>query len=85
MGYYINQNFNFMRIITNKFKTKCSATLRLILPGEKILLSNGKAYSMHSKEFKQFEDQESEALSTKQYIEAMENAYFDKFISLNKY
>jgi hypothetical protein len=74
-----------MRIITNKFRTKCAATLRLILPGEKILLSNSKAYSIHSKEFKQFEDQQSEALSTKQFIEAMENAYFDKFISLNKY
>ena len=74
-----------MRIITNKFRTKCAGTLRVILPGEKILLSNSKAYSIHSKEFKQFEDQQSEALSTKQYIEAQENAYFDKFISLNKY
>ena len=72
-----------MRIITNKFKTKCSGTLRLILPGEKILLSNGKAYSIHSKEFKQFEYQQSEALSTKQFIEAQENSYFDKFCSLN--
>jgi len=72
-----------MHIITNKFKTKCSATLRLILPGEKILLSNGKAYSIHSKEFKQFEDKQSEAISTKQFIEAQENSYFDKFCSLN--
>ena len=72
-----------MRIITNKFKTKCSGTLRVIMPGEKILLSNSKAYSMHSKEYKQFEDQESEALSIKQFIEAQENSYFDKFCSLN--
>jgi len=46
-----------MRIITNKFRTKCAGTLRLILPGEKILLDGKKAYSIHSKEFKQFEDQ----------------------------
>jgi hypothetical protein len=72
-----------MRIITNKFRTKCAGTLRLILPGEKILLSNSKAYSIHSKEFKQFADQQSEALFTKQYIEAQENSYFDKFCSLN--
>jgi len=57
--------------------------LRVIMPGEKILLSNSKAYSMHSKEYKQFEDQESEALSIKQFIEAQENSYFDKFCSLN--
>jgi hypothetical protein len=72
-----------MRIITNKFKTKCAATLRVIMPGEKILLSNGKAYSIHSKEFKQFQEQESEAIATKQYVEAQENAYFDRFCSFN--
>jgi hypothetical protein len=72
-----------MPIIRNKFKTKCAGTLRLIMPGEKILLSSGKAYSMHSKEFKQFQEQESEAICTKQFIEAQEDAYFDKFCSLN--
>jgi hypothetical protein len=72
-----------MRIITNKFRTKCSGTLRLILPGETILLDRKKAYSIHSKEYKRFEDQQSEALSTKQFIEAQENSYFDKFCSLN--
>ena len=72
-----------MRIITNKFKTKCSATLRLILPGESILLDGKKAYSIHSKEFKQYQDQLNEAENIKHYIQAQENSYFDKFCSLN--
>jgi hypothetical protein len=72
-----------MRIITNKFRTKCAGTLRVILPGESILLDGKKAYSIHSKEFKQFEDQQNEALSTKQFIQAQEDAYFDRFCSLN--
>jgi hypothetical protein len=74
-----------MRIITNKFKTKCAGTLRVIMPGELILLDGKKAYSIHSKEFKQFQEQESEAIATKQFIEAQENAYFDRFISLDRY
>jgi hypothetical protein len=74
-----------MRIITNRFKTKCAGTLRVILPGELILLDGKKAYSIHSKEFKQFQDQQTEAINTKNFIEAQENAYFDKFISLNRY
>jgi hypothetical protein len=72
-----------MRIIINRFKTKCSGTLRVILPGELILLDQKKAYSIHSKEFKQFQEQQNEAQSIKHYIEAQENAYFDKFCSLN--
>jgi hypothetical protein len=74
-----------MRIITNRFKTKCAGTLRVIMPGETILLSNGKAYSIHSKEYKAYQDQQNEAISTKQFIESQENAYFDKFISLDRY
>ena len=74
-----------MRIIANRFKTKCAGTLRVILPGELILLDGKKAYSIHSKEFKQFQDQQIEAISTKKFIEAQENSYFDKFISLNRY
>lgn len=72
-----------MRIITNKFKTKCAATLRVIMPGELILLDNKKAYSIHSKEYKAYQDQQNEAINTKMFIEAQENAYFDKFCSLN--
>jgi hypothetical protein len=74
-----------MPIIRNKFKTKCASTLRVIMPGELIYLNSGKAYSIHSKEFKQFQDAETEAQNIKQYIQAQEDAYFDKFISLNKY
>ena len=74
-----------MRIITNKFKTKCAGTLRIILPGELILLDGKKAYSIHSKEFKQYQDQQNEIESIKYFIEAQENAYLDKFISLNRY
>jgi hypothetical protein len=55
------------------------------MPGELIYLNSGKAYSIHSKEFKQFEEQEIEAIATKQYVEAQENAYFDRFISLHRY
>jgi len=72
-----------MPIITNKFKTKCAGTLRVILPGELILLDGKKAYSIHSKEFKQFQDLETEAQNIKQYIQAQEDAYFDRFCSLN--
>jgi hypothetical protein len=72
-----------MRIITNKFKTKCAGTLRIILPGELILLDGKKAYSIHSKEYKAYQDQQNEAIVTKQFIEAQENVYFDKFCSLN--
>jgi hypothetical protein len=72
-----------MRIITNRFKTKCAATLRIILPGELILLDGKKAYSIHSKEYKAYQDYQMEAISTKQLIQAQEDAYFDKFCSLN--
>lgn len=83
MWFFLYQNSNFMPIIRNKFKTKCAGTLRVILPGETILLSNSKAYSIHSKEYKAYQDQLNEAESIKHYIEAQENAYFDNFCSLN--
>jgi hypothetical protein len=72
-----------MPIIKNRFKTKCAGTLRVIMPGELILLDNKKAYSIHSKEFKQYHDQLNEAESIKNYIQAQEDAYFDKFFILN--
>jgi hypothetical protein len=53
--------------------------LRVILPGELILLDQKKAYSIHSKEFKQFQEQQNEGQSIKHYIEAQENAYFTDF------
>jgi hypothetical protein len=72
-----------MRIITNKFKTKCAGTLRVIMPGESILLDGKKAYCIHSNEYKAYQDQQNEAIAIKQFIEAQENSYFDKFCSLN--
>lgn len=70
-----------MRIITNKFKTKCAGTLRIILPGELILLDGKKAYCIHSKEYKQFkEDQDQETRSIKSYIESQEIAQFERNI-----
>jgi hypothetical protein len=67
-----------MRIIRNKFKTKCAGTLRIILPGEQILLNSGKAYSIHSKEYKEYKlAEEIEMNNVKHYIEAQENAYID--------
>ena len=67
-----------MRIITNKFKTKCAETLRVIMQGEQILLYSGKAYSIHSKKYQQFKEAENiELINVKCYIEAQENAYVD--------
>lgn len=74
-----------MPIITNKFKTKCASTLRVIMPSELILLDGKKAYSIHSKEYKAYQNQQNEAINTKMFIEAQEIAYFDRFISLDKY
>lgn len=60
-----------MYIMRNKFKTKCAGTLRIILPGELILLDGKKAYSIHSKEYQQFkQDQDDENRSTRDYINA---------------
>lgn len=70
-----------MTIIRNKFKTKCASTLRIILPGELILLDGKKAYSIHSKEYQQYkEDQDNETRSTRAYIEAQELAQFERNI-----
>jgi hypothetical protein len=64
-----------MTIIRNKFKTKCASTLRVILPGELILLDRKKAYCIHSKEYQQFkQDQDDENRSTRDYINAQAEA-----------
>lgn len=62
-----------------KFKTRCAETGYLILRGELVLLSKGKAYCKESKKYGEF----LEAYNTKNYIDAQENSYFDRFISLN--
>jgi len=70
-----------MTIIRNKFKTKCAGTLRIILPGELILLDGKKAYCIHSKEYQQYkEDQDNETRSTRVYIEAQELARCERNI-----
>jgi hypothetical protein len=63
-----------MKFIKNRFKTKCAETLRIIMPGEIIFLSNGLAYCMHSKKYAEA----FEAENIKNYIQAQEDAYFDK-------
>lgn len=78
-----------MTIMRNKFKTKCASTLRIILPGELILLDGKKAYSIHSKEYQQFKQaQDDENRSTRDYINAQAEAelyrngfktYFNRF------
>jgi hypothetical protein len=70
-----------MTIIRNKFKTKCASTLRVILPGELILLDRKKAYSIHSKEYIEYKErQNDENRSTRAYIEAQELAKFERNI-----
>jgi hypothetical protein len=68
-----------MTIIRNKFKTKCAGTLRVILPGELILLDGKKAYSIHSKEYQQFKEREDiETRSIRDYINAQEDARYER-------
>jgi hypothetical protein len=68
-----------MTIIRNKFRTKCASTLRVILPGELILLDGKKAYSIHSKEYIEYKQrQDDETRSTRAYIEAQELAQFER-------
>lgn len=70
-----------MTIIRNKFRTKCAGTLRVILPGELILLDGKKAYCIHSKEYIEYKQrQDDETRSTRGYIEAQELARFERNI-----
>ena len=64
-----------MTIMRNKFRTKCAGTLRIILPGELILLDGKKAYCIHSKEYQQFKQaQDDQTRSTRDYINAQAEA-----------
>ena len=63
-----------MKFINNRFKTKCAETLRIIMPGERIFLSNNRAYCMHSKKYAEA----IEAENIKNYVQAQEDAYWDK-------
>ena len=68
-----------MKLLTAKFGSKCHKTGKQIKKGELMYYdyANRKVYS------KQYIDDLNECYNTKKFIEAQENAYFDRFISLN--
>lgn len=68
-----------MKLLTAKFNSKCHATGKSIKKGEQIYYDyfDRKVYC------KSYIDNERECNNTKTYIQAQENAYFDRFISLN--
>jgi hypothetical protein len=70
-----------MKLITSKFGSKCHKTGQQIKKGELMYYdyANRKVYC------KKYIDELNEAYNTKQFIQAQEDAYFDKFISLNYY
>ena len=70
-----------MKLITAKFTSKCHKTGAKINKGDLFYYdcSERKVYS------KKYIDDMRECQNTKYYIEAQENSYFDKFISLNYY
>lgn len=68
-----------MKLIAAKFGSKCHKTGKQINKGELMFYdyAERKVYS------KQYIDELNECYNTKQFIQAQEDAYFDKFISLN--
>jgi hypothetical protein len=68
-----------MKLLTAKFNSKCHKTGEKINKGDLFYYdySERKIYS------KKYIDYMRECENTKFYVEAQENAYFDKFISLN--
>lgn len=70
-----------MKTIVLKYPGKCSDTGKKLKRGEIAYYdsSTKKIYSINSPKAREI----IECINTKQYIEAQENAYFDKFISLN--
>jgi len=68
-----------MKLINCKFSAKCHKTGAKINKGE-LMYYDYKERKVYSKKYI---DDLNECYSTKQFIEAQENAYFDKFISLN--
>ena len=68
-----------MKLLTAKFDGRCNETGTKINKGEQFYYdySNRKVYC------KKYIDDKREYNNTKSYIEAQEDAYFDKFISLN--
>jgi|688.fasta_scaffold917812_2 hypothetical protein len=70
-----------MKLLTAKFNSKCNKTGAKINKGEFMYYD----YRERKVYCKKYIDDLNEAYSTKQLIEAQEEAYFDKFISLNYY
>jgi hypothetical protein len=68
-----------MKLLTAKFNSKCHKTGANINKGELMYYD----YRERKVYCKKYIDELNEAYNTKQFIEAQENAYFDKFISLN--
>jgi len=68
-----------MKLLTAKFVSKCHKTGTKINKGELMYYdyANRKVYC------KKYIDEFNECYNTKKFIEAQEDAYFDKFISLN--
>jgi hypothetical protein len=70
-----------MKLLTAKFSSKCHKTGTNINKGELMYYD----YRERKVYCKKYIDDLNEAYSTKQFIQAQEDAYFDKFISLNYY
>jgi hypothetical protein len=70
-----------MKIISLKYPGKCAETGKRLSRGTIVYfdVSTKKIYSINAKKIKEYFDY----INTQGYIEAQENAYFDKFISLN--
>jgi len=68
-----------MKLLIAKFASNCHKTGQQIKKGELMYYdyANRKVYC------KKYIDELNEAYNTKQFIQAQEEAYFDKFISLN--
>ena len=68
-----------MKLLTAKFVSKCHKTGTKINKGELMYYD----YRERKVYCKKYIDDFNECYSTKKFIEAQEDAYFDKFISLN--
>ena len=70
-----------MKLLTAKFVSKCHKTGTKINKGELMYYD----YRERKVYCKKYIDEFNDCYNTKKFIEAQENAYFDKFISLIYY
>lgn len=68
-----------MKLLTAKYGSKCHKTGQPINKGDQFYYD----YSERKVYCKSYIDNFNECYNTKKFIEAQENAYFDKFILLN--